>query len=133
MFVKMHKKRGKNKHIEHIHFSPFSRLSFQPCRLRRQGWPLGKVPPGKPSSPRGRPFLFLPYLFSRSIHFHPSLGSIPSLCISFRCPFASGRPSHPRGFFCRYFFLFTAAGKWLEEMGKIGDGREKMNGLRAVG
>ena len=32
--------------------------------------------------------------------------TIPSLCLSFRRPFASVRPSLPCGFFCRYFFSF---------------------------
>lgn len=106
------KKEEKNKHIKHTHFSPFlPPFLSRPAAFGGRARLSAKFHPGNHPAPWGAHFFFS-LIFSRvvyisfSIFFHPSRGSIPSLCLSSRRPFAPGRPPHPRGFFCRYFFSF---------------------------
>lgn len=83
MFVKMHKKRGKNKHIKHIHFSPFSRLFFPALPpsaaglASRQSSTRETIPP-----PVGAHFFFS-LIYSRVVYISFSLTSSHSVPLPF--------------------------------------------------
>lgn len=128
------KKRKKYAYKTYTLFALSPAFSFPPCRLRRQGSPLGKVPSGKPPRPLGRPFLFLPYLFSRSIHiflpyfipfrpsaFHSAARSLPG-----------GHSTPVDSFADIFFFLLLPRSGW-REWERLAAEEKKMNGWRAVG
>ena len=96
----MHKKRGKDKHIKHIHFSPFfPPFLSRPAAEGGRAWRLSaKFRPGGHLTPEDAPFFFSTHLFLRSIHLF--LSSIRSL------PFGSHflPPFRPFLFFSPYSF-----------------------------
>lgn len=128
----MHKKRGKNKHIKHIHtFRPFSRLFFPALPPSAAGLASRQSSIRETAPLLGRPFLFLPYLFPRSIHIFLNLFSIP-LGAPFRPsvfpPSARsllGDHSTPVDSFADIFFLFCCC---REVAG--GDGKDWRRGRK---
>lgn len=136
MFVKMHKKRGKSKHIKYTYFSPFlPPFLSRPAAFGGRARLSAKFHPGNHPAPWGAHFFFS-LIFSRVVYI--------SFSIPLRTPFRPsafhsaarslpGGHSTPVDSFADIFFLFCCCRKRLDGMGKIGDGIEKMNGWRAVG
>ena len=86
VFVKMHKKKRKNKHIEYTHFSPFlppflSRPAAEGGRARLSA----KFHPGNHPAPWGAHFFFS-LIFSRVVYISFSLNSSHSVPLPFLPP-----------------------------------------------
>lgn len=110
VFVKMHKKRGKNKHIKYTYFSPFlppflSRPAAEGGRARLSA----KFHPGNHPAPWGAHFFFS-LIFSRVVYISFSLTSSHSVPLPFLPPPVRSREAiQPLWILLPIFFFFFAA------------------------
>lgn len=122
MFVKMHKKRGKSKHIEYTHFSPFlPPFLSRPAAFGGRARLSAKFHPGNHPAPWSAHFFFS-LISSRVVYISFFPTSSHSVPLSFLPPpvFSREAIQPPWILLPIFFFLFCCCRKRLDGMGKIG-------------
>lgn len=107
VFVKIHKKRGKNKHIKHIHFSPFlPHFLSRPAAFGGRARLSAKFHPGNHPAPWGAHFFFS-LIFSRVVYISFSLNSSHPVPLPFLpSPVRSRKAISPPWILLPIFFFF---------------------------